>query len=339
MYCCLTTFHRHRIVILTSTTANDIVTNHLRSDTNSTIQIRNVISSSHSCYALYTNGHSVGNHTTTTNSNDYLIPNDGVILSTGNPLDINDNDLSETSTNFNMEPAKATLESQLTPSNSQVYDPCYIQFEFMCPSSTSDETGEDDNDEDTTLDIAYVFGSEEYSNDDAHNDIFGIFLNEQNIALVPDSTLPVTINNINNQRNSKYYINNELTGRVDKTSPFPNIEADGFTITLHAIGKFSPNKWNTIKLVIGDVDDGELDSWVLIESGAFTCKKKPLPEGTWEASKNPASSSGDVQTGRRGLPIEFALMIIIMLGLGALALPAAGLMIYNKGICQKKGGS
>ena len=82
----------------------------------------------------------------------------------------------------------------------------------------------------------FVFLCEEYIEHinpatNPYNDVFAFFISgpgivgEQNIALVPSSTNPVTINNINPVTNSQYYIDN--TGGLD-------IEYDGFTTILEA---------------------------------------------------------------------------------------------------------
>ena len=250
--------------------ANDIIRNHLL-ETNSTIQIHNVISSYHSCYALYTNAKRAGLH-----------HDSGVILSTGNPTDFNVNESDETSTNFDIESDDTDLKSLLPTNDTRVYDPCYIQFDFMCPSSSSaTEAG------DTAIAFNYMFGSEEYGNLRYHNDIFGAFLNGQNIATVPDeqddSSIPITISNINSETNSEYYVNHELEGRINETSPFP-VEANGFTTMLQASGKVLTGEWNTIKLVVGDVSDGNIDSWALIKAGSFSCSSSGL--GSWKEEKD-----------------------------------------------------
>jgi len=290
--------------------ANDIVHNHLL-ETNSTIQIHNVISSYHSCYALYTNAKGTG-----------LLHHSGVILSTGNPTDFSMNDSEETSTNFAIEYDDADLASLLPNNDTRVYDPCYIQFDFMCPSSSSSTTTEE---EDTTVTFNYMFGSEEYGNLRYHNDIFGAFLNGQNIATVSDEkdgrSIPITISNINSETNSEYYVNNELVGRINETSPFP-VEANGFTIELQASGKVTTGEWNTMKLVIGDVSDGNIDSWALIEAGSFTCSSSG--SGSWKEEK-------DVMP-RRPFRMEMSMAIgfLILFGLLALAIPIVGLLFYNK---------
>ena len=294
----------------TDMNANDIVQNHLL-DSNSTIQIHNVISSYHSCYALYTNVIRAGLH-----------HDSGVILSTGNPTDFSKNDSVETTTNFDIEYDDTDLVSLLPNNDTRVYDPCYIQFDFMCPSSSSSTTTE----EDTTITFNYMFGSEEYGNLRYHNDIFGAFLNGQNIATVIDEndggSIPITISNINSETNSEYYVNNELEGRINGTSPYP-VEANGFTTELQASGKVTTGEWNTIKFVIGDVSDGNIDSWALIEAGSFSCGSSS-GSGSWKEEK-------DVMP-RRPFRMEMSMAIgfLILFGLLALAIPIVGLLFYNK---------
>ena len=264
-----------------------------------------------------------------------MIPDKGIILSTGEPIDFNENDSDETTTNFREDTGEPDLESQL-PNEAKVYDQCYIHFQFKCPP-VADETG---GNGDTTIKFAYVFGSEEYGNDDVdaidHNDIFGAFLNGQNIALVEDDT-PVTINNINIQTNSKYFIENELADRM-QTSPFPRIEADGFTTELQASAKVLPG-WNSLKLVVGDVGDGNLDSWALIKAGSFSCiteKTPTLPTtpAVWKEKEDPANpTTSEEPTSRRIIiPMTMAVGFAVMLGLLALSLPIIGLTFYNKRI-------
>ena len=50
-----------------------------------------------------------------------------------------------------------------------------------------------------TLFFSYVFGSEEYNEFvGSFNDVFGFFVNGQNVALIPGTNTPVSINTINN---------------------------------------------------------------------------------------------------------------------------------------------
>ena len=191
----------------------------------------------------------------------------------------------------------------------------------MCPSSSSAKEVED-----TTVTFNYIFGSEEYGNIRYHNDIFGAFLNGQNIATVIDeqdgSSIPITISNINSETNSEYYVNNELIGRINETSPYP-VEANGFTTGLQASGTVLTGEWNTIKLVIGDASDGNIDSWALIEAGSFSCGSSSSESGSWKEEK-------DVFTRPFEMEMSMAIGFLILFGLLALAIPIVGLLFYNK---------
>jgi hypothetical protein len=163
-----------------------------------------------------------------------------------------------------------------------VLDPCFIQFEFSCPETIDIYTPQ--------VSFDYVFGSEEYfhkkkegkevvdkeaPNREELTDILGFLLNGQNIALVPDenggvATVPIEVNE---KQNAQYFVNNKFK---DSTSAYSTIEADGFTTKLTAQGTAKPG-WNIIKLVIGDVVDGNLDSWVLLEAGTFSCALGEAP--------------------------------------------------------------
>mmetsp|Transcript_2678 Transcript_2678/g.6354 ORF Transcript_2678/g.6354 Transcript_2678/m.6354 type:complete len:784 (+) Transcript_2678:95-2446(+) len=250
-------------ITFTYISAEELVKDYLQCPDDN-IQFQNIRSSNHRCFALFENGHSAG---ATTDGN-FLLPDSGLVLSSGNPEDLNGNDSDHTTTDFNLTMEDLDLKSQLPPADSaKVFDPCFIEFEFQCPPETEIFT--------PFVNFDYVFGSEEYHEYvfSDYNDGFGFFLNGENIALLPDGTTPVTINTVNYEHNSEYFIGNELVGRNTFTSPYPKLEADGITTELTAVAEPQPG-WNKIKLVIGDVADGVLDSWVLLEKESFSCIKK-----------------------------------------------------------------
>lgn len=226
------------------------------------VEFRNIEASDHACFALFGNGHSAGKNNAT---GAHLIPESGVILSSGTPEDFNGQDSDSTTTNFGIDVGDLDLENAIP--GAVALDPCYIQFEFRCPPSSDIFTPQ--------VNFDYVFGSEEYIEyvGSQYNDAFGFFLNGENIALVPDTTTPVSINNVNAGLNSQYYVDNTLAGRESQTSPYPLIEADGFTTKMTAIAEPEP-EWNLIKMVTSDVSDAILDSWVLLEAGTFSCVKR-----------------------------------------------------------------
>ena len=139
------------------------------------------------------------------------------------------------------------------------YDAASFEFDFI-PSFDS-------------IMFRYVFGSEEYPEfvNSAYNDAFGHFISgpgivgEQNMALIPDTTLPVTINNLNWQSFSQYYVDNS-----DSTLPaFQAIQWDAFTTPLVSTLIVQPGQQYHMRIVVVDVFDGIYDSGLLLQSQSF----------------------------------------------------------------------
>lgn len=125
------------------------------------------------------------------------------------------------------------------------------------------------------LAIQYVFGSEEYLEyvGSPYNDVFGIFITgprpsggtyvDHNIAIVPGTNVPVSINNVNSTTNSTYYVNNEvLMGQT--------IILDGFTVPLTASVAVIPGETYHIKIGVADAGDHVLDAAVFITANSFS---------------------------------------------------------------------
>ena len=151
---------------------------------------------------------------------------------------------------------------------------CIIEFDFKCTNPDSIPQ----------LSFEYIFGSEEYYEyvHSDFNDVFGFFLNGENIALLPNNGITevssgsisteVAINNVNHFNNTQYFYGNDQSEFEEGGVPYPKIEADGFTTKLVATGSPLQNgEWNTIKLAIADVADRILDSYVLLAANSFTC--------------------------------------------------------------------
>jgi hypothetical protein len=158
-------------------------------------------------------------------------------------------------------PGDADLNSLIPGST---FDASVLEFDFI--SDTGD------------VFFNYVFASEEYPEfvNSTFNDVFAFFLNGENIALIPGTNTPVSINNVNggnpigtNATNPQFFIDNS-------TDAF-NIEYDGFTtiFTAQATG-LVPGSTNTIKLAIADVADASLDSAVFIQGGTFSAALPPV---------------------------------------------------------------
>lgn len=122
--------------------------------------------------------------------------------------------------------------------------------------------------------IKYKFGSEEYLEYvGSINDAFGFFItgpnpaggsyNNQNIALVPGTSLPVSIDNINDVTNSSLF--------VDNGSGTSTVEYDGITTLLTASTNVVPCANYHVVLAIADAADGALDSGVFLQFGGFSC--------------------------------------------------------------------
>ncbi len=126
----------------------------------------------------------------------------------------------------------------------------------------------------STIQFSYVFGSEEY-NDYVNeiNDVFGLFVNGVNWAVIPRSSTPVAINNINcgnsgrgtpppgPGKNCNLYVNND--------PPTRNIQLDGLTRALSFTAPVNPNVPNTLKIAIADTSDYDGDSAVFIAAGTL----------------------------------------------------------------------
>ena len=146
------------------------------------------------------------------------------------------------------------------------YDAIALEFDFVAEGNPG---------EPVTCSFKYVFGSDEYDEyvDSAFNDVFGFFVNNTNIALIPGTTTPVSINNLNATSYSQYYNDNDL----DVGAPYAT-EMDGFTTVLYVNFDVIAGQTNHMKIAIADAGDHILDSWVLIEAGSFT--NEPIPEPT-----------------------------------------------------------
>ena len=86
-------------------------------------------------------------------------------------------------------------------------------------------------------------------------------MNGVNIAKIPATTTPVSINTINENVHSQYFMNNDPDVFGFGNVPYPNFEADGFTQTFTALGPIQAGT-NTLKMAIADASDCRWDSWV-----------------------------------------------------------------------------
>ena len=199
----------------------------------------------------------------------------GIVISTGNVADAPGPN-SDTDVGTALE--GQTDDPDLTLAGSgDIFDRSGLEFDFIPLQPT--------------VTFRYVFASEEYCEfvGAAFNDIFGFFISGPglngtfsdgaiNLATIPGTNQPVSINNVNFNTNSSFYLDNEFPsvrnvancGGGNAFGPrFDVIEYDGQTVVLTATVELQTCQTYHIRLLVGDVEDGDLDSAVFLEAGSF----------------------------------------------------------------------
>lgn len=193
---------------------------------------------------------------------------DGIVLSTGSVINLpGPNTSGSTSGNgagFNLNNPDDPDLATLTDGNQ--WDLSIIEFDFT-PTANA-------------VQFEYVFGSEEYCEfaNSTYNDVFGFFISgpgiagTQNLALLPSTTTPVTINNVNHVNNTAYYVNNTTDVICQTGVPCctNDCSLDGWTTPLTAtITNLIPCATYHIKLAIADITDGLVFSAVFLKANSF----------------------------------------------------------------------
>jgi gliding motility-associated-like protein len=132
-----------------------------------------------------------------------------------------------------------------------------------------------------TVSFNYTFSSEEYPdyNCTDFNDIFAFFISgpgyatPKNIALIPGTNIPVTINTINSG------IDGDPNDAVPCSAVFTNLFIDnrggldlshnGLTVSLTAKAAVTPCQTYRLKIAIADVQDETYDSGVFLKAGSL----------------------------------------------------------------------
>ncbi len=163
-----------------------------------------------------------------------------------------------------------------------------------------------------TLRFKYVFASEEYPEFTcaAFNDIFGFFISgpnpaggnydNENIAIVPGTNLPVAINSVHSTNpddpscqpiNDQFY--NDNTGN-------PNFVYDAYLDVFIAEAIVIPCEEYVIKLAIADQADAQYDSAVFLEAKSFGT-------GTIQVETVTVSADGSIVEGCSDAEVSFVL--------------------------------
>jgi len=156
------------------------------------------------------------------------------------------------------------------------FDACIIEFDF-----TTDYD---------SIYFEYFFASEEYPEfvNRGVNDVFGFFIQKkgerewQNIARLPVTQEPITIDNVNHRKNAAFYRPNPVYIYDASTVMDISREAvelsyslcfDGMTIPLAAGLRVEPGATYRFRMAISDVGDGVYDSAVFLRAGSFGATK------------------------------------------------------------------
>jgi gliding motility-associated-like protein len=175
--------------------------------------------------------------------------------------------------NGNGTPGDADLDAL---SGVSTYDASILQFDFVPAGDT--------------VKFQYVFSSEEYNDytNSTVNDAFGFFVTgpnpgggsyaNTNVALIPGTSVPVSINTVNNGYSPgcasgpceycTYFIDNECI--------LNNFCYDGYTVVLEVVFPVYACSTYTLKMAIADGGDGVFDSGVFLKAGSFTSNEATL---------------------------------------------------------------
>jgi len=183
----------------------------------------------------------------------------GIILSTGKANKVaGPNNSPATCANL-QQPGDSLLTSII---HRATFDAAILEFDFV-PSNN-------------TISFQYAFGSEEYEEyvGGVFNDIFTFHIsggpeNYQNVnmAIIPGTNTPVSINNVNQNQNTIWYTNNDNGA---------NLQFDGMTKTITAVASVTPCQTYHIRLAVADAADPIFDSGVFLKAGSFNSGTIPL---------------------------------------------------------------
>ena len=231
---------RAQIIIINNATPTQLVNNFILSG----VTASNV---------LYTGGANTLGSFANGNTTNIGLP-DGIIMTTGILSNIG-NPVTDFATSVNGGGSDTSL-SNILPGYA-LNDASILEFDLIPVGNV--------------LEFNYVFASEEYPEyvGSSFNDVFGFFINgpdpqggnytDRNIAIIPGTTLPVAIDNVNASTNTSYFIDNQaVNGQT--------IVFDGFTTPLLAQVYVTPLSTYHLKMAIADAGDASYDSGIFLKA-------------------------------------------------------------------------
>jgi hypothetical protein len=183
--------------------------------------------------------------------------NSGILLTTGSVNNVPGPNNTTAATYSNNTSGDASLNTLVGGSTN---DAAVLSFDFVSSTSNS-------------FTLQYIFGSEEYPEyvGTAFNDALGFFLNGINIAVVPGSSTPISINSINASTNSAYFSATAANGPVQ----YDGLAGNNAGFALIATGNVTPGAVNHLKLAIADRWDTYFDSGVFIRADCLGGETNP----------------------------------------------------------------
>ncbi|WP_146537518.1 Calx-beta domain-containing protein [Rubripirellula reticaptiva] len=208
----------------------------------------------------------------------------GIVLTTGS--DAIEAEPGGTSSGESSQLGDADLDAEFGLTGDTTEDVTYLEFDFISQGGD--------------LFFDFVFASDEYSDFvfSSFNDVFAFFLDGQNIALIPGTTTPVSIDTVNNGPNntgvgavnSQFFNDNEDPGSQFLTE----FGFDGFTDVFTAQALNLTPGAHTIKLAIADVGDTAVSSAVFFRANSFSGTPNDAFTAT-NTSSNPATQINQIQ--------------------------------------------
>ena len=201
----------------------------------------------------------------------------GIILSSGLATNVLGPNNSDSTSSTNGSPGDADLDALVTPL--VTHDAAVLEFDFVVTNANA-----------TVVKFDYVLASEEYNEfaNSSFNDVFAFFLSgpnlpKANFALIPGTTMPVSINTVNgggptfgvNPQHPELFINNDVTDLGGATPIL--IQADGLTKVLSLQANIVPNQTYHLKIAIADTNDSAFDSWVMLKAGSLSAVCSIIP--------------------------------------------------------------
>ena len=202
------------------------------------------------------------------NNNPNFPMQSGVVLSTGNVLEVGGPNTTQLSSGSSTWAGDATLEATLAASGISMSstNASVLEFEFVALSNR--------------FDFKFLFASEEYGNFQCqYSDAFAFLLTNlntgvtTNLAVVPGTSTPISVVTIRDflynsnctSENAQYF--GSFNGGSNAAASAINF--NGQTVPMDASAVLVPNTPYRIKLVIADRGDYKSDSAIFISSNSF----------------------------------------------------------------------